>query len=71
MNLVIEHANIEKPESDIDFFMVNPKKVMHNGITTPPPPIPAIVLKAMITGRIIKPENSEGNIGKIALCSHT
>ncbi len=67
----MEQAKIEKPEREIDFFIENPKNVMQKGMTTPPPPIPAIVLRAMITGRIIRPENSEGNMGKIALCLHT
>jgi hypothetical protein len=71
MYLVIEQAKMEKPDRDMDFFIENPKKVMQKGITTPPPPMPAIVLRAMITGRIIKPENSEGKIGKMALCFHT
>lgn len=70
MNLVIEQVKIEKPESDIDYFMVKAKKVIQKGITTPPPPTPAIVLRAMIIGRTIIPANSIPKIGNIFLCLH-
>lgn len=65
-----EQVKIENPERAIAFFILNPKKVMQNGITTPPPPTPAIVLKAITTGSTISPANSDGNIGKIPLCLH-
>ena len=64
----MEHARIENPDREIDFFIEKLKNVIQKGITTPPPPTPAIVLKAMISGRMISPANSGGKIGKIALC---
>lgn len=70
MNLVTEQVKIENPDKDIDYFMVNAKNVIQKGITTPPPPIPAIVLRAIIIGRIMIPANSIPKIGNIFLCLH-
>ena len=67
MNLVSEQVRIENPDNAIDFFIEKPKNVIQNGITTPPPPIPAIVLRAIIIGKIINPANSDPHIGKMCL----
>ena len=67
MYLVREHMKIENPEIAMAPFIEKPKKVMQRGMTTPPPPMPAIVLKAMIIGKMINPANSEPKIGKMLL----
>ena len=64
----MEQVKMENPEIAMAFFMGKPKNVIQKGITTPPPPIPAMVESAMTTGSTINPANSELNIGKIYLC---
>ena len=59
-NLVIEQVNIENPEMDMAFLVLNTKKVIQKGITTPPPPMPAIVHKAINIGSTMIPANSKG-----------
>lgn len=70
MNLVMELVKIEKPERVIAFFVSKTKNIIQKGITTPPPPIPAIVHKAMRIGNNTIPINSFGKTGNISLCSH-
>ena len=60
MYLVIEHNSIEKPDIAIAFFILKVKNVIQKGITTPPPPTPAIVLSAITKERTIVPINSFG-----------
>jgi hypothetical protein len=57
-NLTIALVNIENPEMAIACLVVKTKNVMHIGVTTPPPPIPPMVDKAMSTDRTIRPRNS-------------
>ena len=67
MYLVIEQVSIENPLKEIAFFIEKLKNVIQNGMTIPPPPTPAIVLSAITAGRTIRPANSGGNIGNMAL----
>ena len=59
MYLVIELVKMVNPESAIAPFVGNPKNVMQNGITMPPPPIPATVEMEVMMIRRINPINSE------------
>ena len=58
MYLVMEQTRIEKPEMEIACLVEKVKNVIQKGVTTPPPPIPAIVDKAINTDSIISPPNS-------------
>ena len=68
MYLVIELVKIVNPDSAIAPLVKNPKNVMQNGITMPPPPIPATVDTDMIIINRISPRNSIPKIGKTSLC---
>ena len=59
--------NIEKPERAIASLVLNPKKTMQKGTTTPPPPIPPIFDSVKIIIKRMSPMNSRPRIGKIAL----
>lgn len=65
--LVIEQLIIVKPDMAIACLVGNPKKVMQKGMTIPPPPIPAIVDKEIITISKKRPANSIPKIGKTSL----
>jgi hypothetical protein len=56
--LTIELVKIENPEIEIACLVENSKKVMHIGVTTPPPPIPPIVERAIRNDRTKSPKNS-------------
>ena len=49
------------------FLVEKTKNVMHIGVTTPPPPIPPIVDKAINSERINNPVNSNEYIGNTSL----
>lgn len=65
--LVMEQVRIENPLIDIALFVEKTKKVMHIGVTRPPPPIPAMVDRAIKTESTIKPPNSMGYTGNTSL----
>ena len=64
-----EQVKIENPEIGIAYLVDKLKNVIHKGITTPPPPIPAIVHRAIITDNTIRPIISCNVIGKTPLRS--
>ena len=52
------------------YFKSKLKKAINNGTTAPPPPIPDIVDKAIITAITKQPTYSFGSIGNTSLCLH-
>jgi hypothetical protein len=62
------HERIEKLESARAYFVENPKKVMQNGMTKPPPPMPLTVEIDDIMISRLSPINSNPNIGNTSLC---
>ena len=61
---------MEKLDIEIAGLRGKSKKYIANGIATPPPPIPATVLKAMIREKTIVPMISFGYRGHKFLCTH-
>lgn len=59
---------MEKLEMAIAGFMDRLKKYMARGIATPPPPIPATLLRHMIRENTIVPTHSFGARGNAGLC---
>jgi hypothetical protein len=59
--------NIENPDRAIASFVLNPKKTMQKGTTTPPPPIPPIFDSVRMIMSRMSPMNSKPRIGKIDL----
>lgn len=59
---------IEKLERARACLVENPRKVMQNGMTKPPPPMPPTVEIDEIMMSRVSPMNSEPNIGNTSLC---
>lgn len=59
---------IEKLESARACLVEKPRKVMQNGITKPPPPMPPTVDIDEIMMRRVNPINSNPSIGNTSLC---
>ena len=68
MNLTTEHEKIVNPDNAIALLVENPKKVMQNGITRPPPPMPPTVEIEVIIIKRVRPTNSLPRIGNTSLC---
>ena len=62
---------IEKLEMAIAGFMDRLKKYIARGIATPPPPIPATLLRHMIREKTKVPTHSFGARGNAGLWTHS
>ena len=57
-----------KPERAIALLVEKPRKVMQNGMTSPPPPMPQTVEIELMMMRRVNPTNSIPKIGNTSLC---
>ena len=64
-------VNVENEATATAGLVRKPKKYIQIGITIPPPPIPAIVERALITMKTIRPTISIGSTGKMNLWTQT
>lgn len=62
---------MEKLEIAIAGFIERLKKYIAKGMATPPPPIPATLLRHIISENTNVPTHSLGFNGKAALCLHS
>ena len=65
----IDPTKMENPEIAMAPFVEKPKNVMHIGVMTPPPPIPATVAKAIKTPITSIPIVSLGSAGNTFFCT--
>lgn len=63
----MEHTRIENTEIAIVILVLKTKNIIHIGVITPPPPIPAIAERATKIERIISPMISLGRKGRTGL----
>lgn len=67
MNRASVVKKIEKLDIAIAVLVVKKKNAMRTGIAIPPPPIPAMLARAMIRLKVIKPPISRPYIGNTSL----